>query len=199
MGVPADHLSQPGEKRVYGPIGTSGLTVDQQEADLEPFFFYFDDESNDPQTVLLPADRLTAEHLDANHDRGPDTKVTFTKKRVRFGETDRKVYEKYASCGLYLETQQHPDAPSNNYGQMAWSLLSAVLPAVPLPTPKQTKGGSGGKNAAQDSSKVPAASTTASVAQADPSPKGATPLSSSVPPPTQTVLLPSGIGQSAFA
>ncbi len=184
MGVPEDQLPQPGPKRPAGPDEKFGLTPEKQEEGMEPFFYYFDDESDDPKTALIRSDQLTAEHLDNDVAKGKDVKVTFVKKRVRFGQTDQKAFERYATCGLYLESQQHPDAPTPNYGPMAWSLLSAVLPSFAKPPAAKKSGGStGGTTTPSAPAGSPAAAKTTAAA----------------PSGTLSVTLPAGIGQSAFA
>ena len=127
MGVSAQVLPKAGATR--GANGVNGLAPGEDDTDNEPFFFYFD-----KNTGLVPADKLTTEHLDGNSSKGPDAKVTFTKKHLRFGEGDQKTFRKYSSCGLYLETQQHPSAASSDYGSMGWGLLAPSCPHWPKPS-----------------------------------------------------------------
>src|SRR5689334_9609305 len=127
MGVPAELLSPPGDPRAVA-TRLSGWTQDpSQESDLEPFFFYYDEEADGGAGKLVPATSLKPEHLDKQKERGSDTKVTLTKNRLRFGDHHKSLFEKYTSGGIYLETQQHPSAPSVDYGALGWSTLTAIL------------------------------------------------------------------------
>ncbi|HXS93324.1 MAG TPA: hypothetical protein VN736_01900 [Candidatus Limnocylindrales bacterium] len=114
MGVSPDLLPPAGPKRLAAPGERSGLTPEMQQAEMEPFFFYFDDQSDDPAAPVIAAQDLRTTELDAHEDGGRDVRITFVKRRLRFGENDRATYENYQSSGLYLETQQHPEAPSDH-------------------------------------------------------------------------------------
>ena len=186
MGVPANALPKPGNPRPVGPNRTSGLAPGEKPSaeDLEPFFFYYDKDAK----VLMPASQIKPEQMDNHRDKGADAKVTFVKRRVRFGESDKALYEKYSASAFYLETQQHPSAPTPDYGQLGWSLLSSVLPS--FAKKPATKGG-GPAPAAPPAGANPAAA-------AAPAKPGAPNAAITPPPNTQVALLPNGIGQSSF-
>jgi hypothetical protein len=188
MGVPA-HLVPGGEasrgRRPAGPQGTNFAR--------EPLFLHYDPD----EKTLLPASQIpVAKMLPSG-----DAKVDFQLVRMRLNPDDTKVFENYASGGIYWDMQQQTSAApaaAPDFWSEASVVVSAMFPGAGGGAGGKGGGGKGGsgKKPAKGNAFFPQS------APGKPTAPSAGQGTSTVPlqqaKQAQSIALPGGFGKAAF-
>lgn len=159
MGVPASALPQPAD-RVMG--GAPGNSIFMGGVDSEPIFLYVDPEKGE----LFPAQELPKDRTEQMLT-GTDAQVQMAMQRLRLSGPDDHEFRRYNSGGLLFDVLQPPKAagPSNQYGNLAWSVFSAIFPGakpsggVPAATGSSSGTGQGSIPSASATGKTPPATS----------------------------------------